>query len=175
MFLSLRLWVACAYLSWTGRWRTNGEVMSISTPHITSQRETATEAIIIVIKNAFLQELMCSRLPTWTSLLSCRKKHKALLTFLHNTIKTPPPNSHTSQWRQFGKTVTLRHVTVSTLSSVKRLLVSTQCRLSQAPGHLPACNVHQMIQSTRNNAVSYTCGSPRLTRFKGSSPSLSYK
>ena len=95
MFLSLRLWVACAYLSWTGRWRTNGEVMSISTPHITSQRETATEAIIIVIKNAFLQELMCSRLPTWTSLLSCRKKHKALLTFLHNTIKTPPPPTPT--------------------------------------------------------------------------------
>lgn len=68
---------------------------------------------------------MCSPLPTWTSLLSCRKKHKVLLTFLHNTIKTLPPapathNSYTFQWRQFGKTVTLRHVTVSTLSSVNK-------------------------------------------------------
>lgn len=36
----------------------------------------------------------------------------------HN--KKTPPNPHTSQWHQFGKTVTLKHVTVSTLSSVNK-------------------------------------------------------
>lgn len=147
--------------------------MSISAPPITPHREIATDAIIIVIKNAhissFIRGIYVLTFPNINQFTFMQKtlpkKQKLLPTFLHNTIKrTPQPLTSQQSW--FGKTVTLRSVTICPLSSVNKVSCihpgppqssstaysNLQCAPND-PEHKEKCCLLQY-------------GSPRLTRFK---------
>lgn len=172
--------MACASLSWTGRRRTNGQVMSISTPISPHREKQPLKQLLLSLKMLFISFFITGTyvltFANMNQFTFMQKKAQSIAHFFaqHNKDTRPPTPTLPSD----VSLVKLSHwdMLLSAHSPLwTRLLVSTQCHLSPAPGHLPTCNVHQMIQSTRINAVSYTRGSPRLTRFKGSSPSLSYK